>query len=37
MSIASIDPATGELLREFSSLSFSDIERKLAAAEAAFQ
>jgi succinate-semialdehyde dehydrogenase/glutarate-semialdehyde dehydrogenase len=37
MSIASINPATGETLRKFSPISSGEIERKLAVAERAFQ
>ena len=37
MSIASVNPATGETLREFSPISSAEIERKLATAERAFQ
>jgi succinate-semialdehyde dehydrogenase / glutarate-semialdehyde dehydrogenase len=36
MAIISVNPASGEKLREFSSLSAAEIEAKLAAAEAAF-
>jgi succinate-semialdehyde dehydrogenase/glutarate-semialdehyde dehydrogenase len=36
MAIASINPATGETLREFASLTEAEIEEKLAAAERAF-
>ncbi len=37
MAIASINPATGETVQEFQSLTAAEIEHKLAAAEAAFQ
>ncbi len=37
MAIASINPATGETLREFNSLTNEEIEQKLTAAETAFR
>jgi succinate-semialdehyde dehydrogenase / glutarate-semialdehyde dehydrogenase len=37
MALASINPATGETLREFATLTEAEIERKLAAAEKAFR
>lgn len=37
MSIASINPTTGETLREFTPITSAEIERKLAAADRAFQ
>ncbi len=37
MAIASINPATGETLREFAALTQEEIESKLAAAESAFR
>ena len=37
MAIASINPATGETLREFSPLTGKEIEARLTAAEQAFQ
>lgn len=37
MAIASINPATGERLREFEPLTEAELERKLAAADAAFR
>src|SRR6266404_9248486 len=36
MAIASINPATGEMLKEFSSFSDAEIERRLEQAERAF-
>ena len=37
MAIASINPATGEMLREFAALTQEEVENKLAAAESAFR
>ena len=37
MAIASINPATGETLREFNALTNGEIEQKLTAAETAFR